>query len=262
MKWLKILSFVLLVLYSAFCGFLYFAQDYFIFDPRPLAKNYEFSEGEEVNIEVEKGISLNCLWLKENVNPDGVILYLHGTRGSNRRCLRQARSMMGNNYDIFMPDYRGYGKSDGKIISESQLFSDMEKIYQFLLSKYDESQIVIVGYSLGSGMASYLAAKYEPSQLILLAPFISITNLKNRMLPIVPDWLVKYPLSTEKYMPEVKCPVTLFHGTRDDIIPFDSSQKLQAQAPEKIALITIENEGHRGVIFSGAFRNGVRKLLN
>lgn len=261
MKLLKKLTIIFAVLYTLFCIIIYNAQDNLIFDPSPLEKGYQFRMGEEVNLEVADDLFINCVWIKENPNPKGVILYLHGNRGSNRRCLRQAQTMLGNDYDIFMPDYRGYGKSDGAIESEAQLFADIEKVYNYVLLHYDESQIVIVGYSLGSGMASYLASQHNPQQLILLAAYRSFIDLKDRMIPIVPDFLLKYPLNTEQYLPLVTCPTTLFHGVRDDIIPFESSEKLQTINPELITLVRVEGEGHRGIIFSGAFRNGVRRLL-
>lgn len=260
MKWLKSLLKVLFVIYVLICGVLYFVQDKIVFRPHPLPENYSFRHGEEVELEVDEDVYLNCLWLKES-NSKGVILYLHGNRGSNRRCLHQAENMSGNNYDIFMPDYRGYGKSDGEIVSEKQLFEDVQKVYDFLKKHYREGQIVIAGYSLGTGMASYLAANNKPQQVFLVAPYLSFTDLKDRRAPVIPDFLIKYPLRNELFLTEVKCPVTLFHGTRDEVIPFDSSEQLAQLQPDLISLIEIRNTGHRRAIFSSEFRNGVRRLL-
>lgn len=251
----------LLGLYGLFCLFLYLAQDFLIFDPRPLPAQYSFREGEEVEVAVAEGIDLNCLWLKEKGPARGVVLYFHGNRGSNRRCLRQAKTMAGHGYDIFMPDYRGYGKSGGHIQSERQLYEDAQKIYAFLRTHYREEQIVIVGYSLGSGMASYLAAHHQPAHLVLLAPFLSIIDLKDRRIPFVPDALVKYPLDNYAHLSQANCPVTLFHGTRDDIIPFESSEILQALQRDRFQLVKAQDEGHRGIIFSSVFREGMRSVL-
>ena len=257
---LKTFGTILLVLYGILCLGLYFAQDYLLFSPTKLDQDYRFRSGIEVNIPVSKKVNLNCLWMQEN-RSKGVILYLHGNRGSNRRCWRQAMNIAGNDFDIFMPDYRGYGKSGGEITSEKQLFRDAQKVYNHLLTKYDESEIVIVGYSLGSGMASYLAAHNNPAKLILVAPFVSFINLKNRRLPFIPNFIVKYPLRNSQYLQKVKCPVTLFHGTRDEIIPYDSSEQLQQINPQNIALVTLQGEGHRGAIFNGLFRRQVSDIL-
>lgn len=259
MKWIKRLVILAFVLYGIFCCILYFSQERIIFNPDKLPADYTFGIGEEVNLEVEQGISLNCLWLKEPASK-GVILYLHGNRGSNRRCLHQAETMAGNGYDIFMPDYRGYGKSSGEIESETQLKRDIQQVYDFLKKHYPEKEIVVAGYSLGSGLAAFLAATNQPQQLIMLAPYTSMIDLKNRMLPFVPDFVLKYPLKSEEYLRKTDLPVTLFHGTSDEVIPFEYSEKLQAIRPGAIRLIAAR-EGHRGIIFSPVFRQTVGQLL-
>jgi pimeloyl-ACP methyl ester carboxylesterase len=259
MKWIKRFSIFIFALYALFCGVLYFSQERIIFNPDKLPEDYDFGAGEQVEIGVDKGVSLNCLWMKE---PDakGVILYLHGNKGSNRRCQHQAETMSGNGYDIFMPDYRGFGKSDGTIESESQLFADAQKVYDFLKQHYSEDRIVIIGYSLGSGIAAYLAANNQPQQLMLVAPYWSMADLKDRAVPVLPDFLLKYPLRSADYLQRVKSSVTLFHGTFDEVIPFESSEKLQALNPERFHLVATD-EGHRGIIFSPVFRHKVGELL-
>jgi pimeloyl-ACP methyl ester carboxylesterase len=259
MKWLKRLAVLFFFLYAICCGLLYASQERIIFHPDKLSEDYVFDEGEEVELPVADGISLNCLWMKEPESR-GVILYLHGNRGSNRRCSHQAETMSGFGYDIFMPDYRGFGKSDGEIESEAQLCADAQQAYDFLKKQYPEDRIVVAGYSIGTGMASYLAAHNRPQQLLLLAPYTSVVDLKNGMAPFLPDFLLKYPLRNIANLRQVTAPVTLFHGTFDEVIPFESSEKLQALNPARFRLVDLP-EGHRGVIFSPVFRQTVGELL-
>ena len=260
MKILRNLLIFLLSIYFLICVALFFGQENIFFLPSKLSEKHIFRKGKEVEVKVAEGLSLNCLMLKEQ-NAKGVILYLHGNKGSNRRCLHQAETMANNQYDIFMPDYRGYGKSDGEIISEQQIYMDMQKVYDYLKQTYKENQIVIVGYSLGTGMASWLAAKNNPKRLILLAPYLSFVDLKDRRFSLIPDFIVKYPLSNEAHLKEVKCPVNIFHGTNDSVIPFDSSVKLAALYPSKVSFIKMNGESHRGAIFNRLFRSKVRELL-
>ena len=251
----------MLVIYVLVCIGLYTQQNKIFFNPQKLSEEHTFRLGEEVEVEVAEDIFLNCVWLKER-RSKGVILYLHGNKGSNRRCLHQAENMSGNQYDIFMPDYRGYGKSDGVIYSEDQLFADMQKVYDFLKEQYTERQIVIVGYSLGSGMASWLAANNHPKQLFLIAPYISLVDMKNRFTySAFPNFLVKYPLNNQEHLAAVRCPITLFHGTNDELIPYESSEILQQISPKKIQLVPLKGVGHRRAIFDGRFRSTVRELL-
>jgi alpha-beta hydrolase superfamily lysophospholipase len=259
MKHLKRIFYFFAMAYVLLCAVLFFAQDKIIFNPYKLDEDFVFRTGEELEVEVEDGVSLNCLLIREPQSK-GVILYLHGNKGSIRRCIRQAENMTGNGYDIFIPDYRGYGKSDGEIESEAQLQTDVQKVYDFLKQQYDEDQIVLVGYSLGSGLASYLAAQNQPQKLVMVAPYLSLLDIKNRVAPFLPDFLLRYPMQSEIYLRQVTAPVTLFHGNRDEIIPFDSSQKLQSINPGKIKLVAMDS-GHRGVLFQEDFREGIQQLL-
>ena len=260
MKLLKFIIKAILIIYILGCGVLYFVQEKVIFLQDTLPESYQFRDGEEVEVQVASNIFLNCLWLR-SANSKGVILYFHGNKGSNARCLYQAERMRGLGYDIFMPDYRGFGKSDGKISGQKQLLSDAQKVYDHLKTMYDESEIVLVGYSLGTGIASYLAAKNDPQQLVLNSPYISFTDLKDRRMPIVPDFLVKYPLNNYNYIQQADEKVTIFHGTNDNLIPFDSSQKLASIDVNRITLIPLNNTSHRRAIFSDRFSRGLSKIL-
>ncbi len=261
MKFLKALFKIIIGLYLLGCLCLYLAQENIIFFPDKLPESYTFRDGEEVELQVADDVFLNCLYIKER-RSNGVILYFHGNKGSNARCLRQAERLTGLGYDIFMPDYRGFGKSDGTIKSERQLLSDAQKVYDYLKSKYDESQIVVVGYSLGTGIASYLATQNDPQQVILNSPYISFIDLKNRRMPFIPDFLIKYPLDNSKFLESVEENVTMFHGTADELIPFDSSERLASIDPQNFQLIPLSGTGHRRAIFHQAFSQGVSRLLN
>lgn len=259
MKGLKIFGLTIGILYCILCSGLYFAQNQLIFDPQTLSDDFTFRAGVEVEVPTPDGVSINCVKLQSQ-NSKGVILYLHGNRGSNRRCLRQANMFEGFGYDILMPDYRGYGKTEGEITSEKQLYQDVQLVYDVLKKDYDESQIIIVGYSLGTGMASYLASRNNPMHLVLIAPYESFTNLKDRRFPIIPDFIVKYPLNNSKHLEKVKCPVTLLHGTEDSIIPYDSSLELKKIRPNEIELVTLSGTGHRGTIFNAKVREVISKI--
>lgn len=259
MKWVKNTGFVLFFLYLLVCVVLFFMQERLIFNPSKLEENFSFNIGKEVEIEVEDKVSLNCLWIKEAPSK-GVVLYLHGNKGQIRRCIYQAKSFAGNGYDIFIPDYRGFGKSDGQIFSEEQLYGDVQKVYDYLKQYYPENKIVIAGYSLGTGMTSFLAAHNSPKSIALIAPYQSLTNLKNRLLPIIPDFLLKYHLDTEHFLDKIKCPITFFHGTKDRVIPFDSSLNLKKKKPDA-ELVVLEGESHRGSIFHPLLKRTMQRLL-
>ncbi|WP_020538098.1 alpha/beta hydrolase [Lewinella cohaerens] len=260
MKWIKRLAYFFGILYALVCVVLYFQQERIIFNPTVLEDSFQFWEGEEVYVPVEEDIDLHALWLKQP-STRGVVLYWHGNRGSNRRCLRQAENLAGLGYDVFMPDYRGYGKSDGHISSEKQLFADAQTVYDWLKQHYREDQIVVLGYSLGSGVATYLGTTNHPQHLCLVAPYRSMVEMKNLILPVVPSFLVKYPLRNDLRLGNVKVPVTLFHGTQDELIPFEHSLFLQKLLPQTAQLISLDGKGHRGAIFSSVLREELHYII-
>lgn len=260
---MKIITRILIVsfgLYLTGCAAIYFYQEKLLFRPMKLDASTHFRFGEERWFEMEDGTRLHSLHDRDD-DARGVILYLHGNRGHVRWCQRQAEQLAGLGYDVLMLDYRGYGLSEGEITSEEQLFSDVDEVYQELAEEYGKENIVLFGYSMGSGMATYLAEEHGTKHLFLVAPYESILDLKADRFPIVPDFLVKYPLENDVRLAEVDYPVTLFHGTEDSVIPYQCSVDLKAANPDQINFITLEGGSHRSVIFSDRMREELRRVL-
>jgi len=234
------------------CLVLYFIQESLLFYPDTLPADYVYRKGSEQKIEVAEGKQISC-YHNQIENSKGVILYFHGNKGSIRRCIRQSDMMHGLGYDIFMPDYRSYGKSDGPMESQSQFYSDAQRVYDYLLTKYEESKIVVVGYSLGSAAATYIAGANNPKELFLVSPFKSIVDLKNRYAPFIPSFIMKYQFRNDKYLPNVKCPISVFYSKRDRVVHPQSTIDLLEYTGRE-TLYELSNTSHRGAIFHNTFR--------
>jgi pimeloyl-ACP methyl ester carboxylesterase len=248
-KALIIAAFTFLSIYIIAASLLYVKQEDMLFLAQPLPENYQFKKGNEIKISVDENINLSCVYI-QNEHPKGVVLYLHGNKGNNKRCLYQAEQFIVDGQDLLMPDYRGYGKSDGIIASEEQLLDDVQKVYDFVKQIYGEENITIAAYSLGTGMATYLASHNKPKELFLVSPYLSIVDLKDKMFIPVPDFLVKYPLNTLAYMEKINCPITIFHGTADELIPYSSSEILKRNFPDKVSFHSLDGATHRSSIFA------------
>lgn len=253
MNFLKKLGYVIGIIYLIGCISLFFFQEKIFFIPHKIQQSHKYRIGEEVKIKVSNTVELSCLNIKAQ-NPKGAILYLHGNKGMIRRCIGQTRHMQGSGYDVFMPDYRSYGKSGGKLHSEKQMHKDMDKVFQHLLNTYNSEDIILIGFSMGSGMASKLAAKYKVKQLILIAPYYSLVDLKNKYLPIIPNFIMKYQFRNHEFLAEVTCPIHIIHGKQDPVIPYDSSVRLKELYPDKIDLSLFDQESHRSIIFNPKIR--------
>ncbi len=179
---------VIIGLYIVVCVAFYFLQEKIIFLPEALEKNYPFDFGqpfEELNFKTADGIGINGLLFRTD-SAKGLIFYLHGNEGSLKSWGNAASTYTDLDYDFFILDFRGYGKSEGKIISQEQLFQDNQMVYDELTKEYDEKDIIILGYSIGSGMASFLASENDSKRLILQAPYYSLTDMAPQMYPFFP----------------------------------------------------------------------------
>ncbi len=124
----------ILVVYIVISVLLYYLQDYLLFKPEKLPKDFQFYYEnqviEEYNLETRDGAIINGLHFKVE-NPRGVVLYLKGNSKSIKGWGKFARDFVGKGYDFFMIDYRGFGKSRGKR-TESILYNDTQHVYKWL----------------------------------------------------------------------------------------------------------------------------------
>ena len=262
MSILKIFLFILVV-YILICGLIYMLQEKLIFFPEKLRNNYRFEfygAFEEINIPMTDGILLNGVLFQAD-SSKGLIFYLHGNAGSLRGWGEIAELYTSLNYDLYMPDYRGYGKSEGRIQSEDQFFDDMQIAYDHMKQYYPEDKIIVLGYSIGTGSAVKLAATNHPRLLILQAPFYSLIDLKNRYFPIIPGFLLKYRFETHKYIQNCKMPIVIFHGDKDEIIYYGSSLKLKELLKENDKLITLHGQYHNGMSVNIQYLQELKNIL-
>ncbi len=257
---------LLFLLYAAACGFLYFKQESLLFYPEKLPASYQFrfpGQYREYPIAAPDGTQLSGLLFKVK-DPKGLVFFLHGNGGSLAGWGGAAATYTRLGYDVFLLDYRGYGKSQGRISSQAQLFGDVEVAYNRLRTVYPENKIVIAGYSVGTGPAAWLAARHHPRLLLLHAPYYSMADMAAhtiRLWPIVPGWLLRYPLATNEYVRQVGAPVVLFHGDRDEVIPCQSSERLRALLKPGDQLIAIRGGGHNGLLEQPQCQQVIEQLL-
>lgn len=225
----------------------YFYQEALIFHPSKIAKDLPFNfDGnfEEIFLETDDGIELNSLLFKAD-SSKGVVLYLHGNAGGLDRWGSIADVYTDLNYDFFVFDYRGFGKSEGEIFGEEQFYNDAQLAYDFIQEKYHKDKITVIGYSIGTAAATMLAAENNPNQLILKAPYYNLTDITQReTFHLLPKFLLKYKFNTNEYLPKVACPVTIFHGNKDELIYYESSIQLKESFKTGDKLVTLDGAGH------------------
>ncbi len=255
---------IILTLYILLCAALFYFQENLIFFPQKLDKDYQFifdQKFEEVNIKTNDNVILNGLLFKAD-SSKGLIFYLHGNAGSLSSWGNVAKTYTDLNYDVFMLDYRGYGKSEGSISSEEQLFQDLQIVYDLMKKRYSEDKIIVLGYSIGSGLAAEIASTNKPKLLILQAPYYSLTDLMRHSYPIIPTFILKYKFKTNEYIKDCTMPIVVFHGNQDEVIYYGSSLKLEKEFKTTDKLITLEGQEHNGMTDNPDYINEIRKILN
>ncbi|HMO63542.1 MAG TPA: alpha/beta fold hydrolase [Ferruginibacter sp.] len=260
-RWVKILT-----LLYALTGFaLYYLQDTFLFHPESISRNlpWQFDQPfEETDIVMNETDTINLVkFFPAGTVRRGVVLYFHGNKENIGRYAKFAPSFTKHDFEVWMPDYPGFGKSTGNR-SEKALYQQAVQLYKMAASKYGADSIIIYGKSFGTGIATYLAAVSRARQLILETPYYSIPELFSCYAPIYPNSrMAKYKIPTHEYLAEIQYPITIFHGTSDGVIPYRSTKKLQQTLKPGDAFITIPGGTHHNLYEFEMFRQKLASLL-
>jgi len=265
MRRFKKIAIIGIIFYLLLLSSAYFFQERLVFFPSkmPMQHTYDFCQPfEEFFLNAPDGANLNAVHI-QNKSTKGVVLYFHGNSGNISHLTHVANLLSKKGYDAILVDYRTYGKSRGEM-SEQALNDDAQLFYNYALKQYPENEIVVYGRSFGTGIASRLAAKNNPCRLILESPFSSAVDLGKHRFPIFPiSWLSNFRFPSTEYISEVKCPIYIFHGTDDKVIPYKFAQKLFDAIPGSAKkMYTIEGGGHNYLQDYEVFKLGMQKALN
>ena len=189
---------------------------------------------EDVFFRSKDGIQLNGWFFPANTNsPRGsiVILVCHGNGGNISHRLDMAAALLATGVNVFLFDYRGYGRSQS-YPSEEGTYRDADAAYNWLTAKgFAGKDIVLFGESLGGGVAADLAARVTTGGLILQSTFTCIPDIGAELFPWLPvHWLCRIKYDTVSKLPQVQAPVLVMHSRGDRLISFQHSQRNFAAA--------------------------------
>ena len=258
------LTLILFTIYVSACLLLYFNQESILFHPTKLPSNHQLNferSFEEITTKTADGASINGVLFKADTSSGRLIFFLHGNAGNNENQAGIADFYNGFGYDFFTMDYRGFGKSSGRISSEEQFYADARLLYRTLNQRYKNKEITIIGYSVGTATAAMLASENQPDQLILLAPYYSMAQMATHRYKIFPGFLVEYQFETFHFLKKVQVPITLFHGKDDGAIPYYSSKMLAGLIKKGDHFYPLEHQGHNGIESHPVFKAQIAKLL-
>lgn len=244
-----------------------------IFEPDPVLQTTPARLGapfEELHIPSGNGTEhgeLHAWWIPAEKHAAPTVLYLHGNARNIAHNLESVLRYRELGCNLLLVDYRGYGKSTGGKPSENKVYEDAEAAWQYLLKQRGvrPQQTFIYGLSLGSAIAVDLAVRHpEAAGLIMESSFTSMRamgELRYEFLPV--DLLLNQRFETLQKIQQLKIPVLLIHGTWDQRIPYEMSQRLFAAAPQPKSLLLIEGGEHSNSRAIGwvEYRNAVTAFI-
>jgi uncharacterized protein len=218
------------IIYLALCLALFLAQRSFIYYPQPKSVS-DNSPPLTLNMDGERIL----ISTGANTGPDAVIYF-----GGNAEDVRRSLPTLADAFpdrSVYAMNYRGYGGSTGKP-SEAALIADALVLFDRVY--VDHPKIIVIGRSLGSGVAVHIASERPVERLILVTPYDSILNIAASQLPYFPiRWLVLDKFESWRYAPKVTAPTQLIAAQNDEVIPAASTAALYKHFPQSLATLTV-----------------------
>lgn len=222
-------------------GFVMLFEDSFIYFPE--RGGVERSPAEDVFLEASDGVRLHG-WYAPAPEGRPTLLWFHGNAGNleyRRDMFQRLRAMPAG---VFLLDYRGYGRSEGKP-SEEGLYRDARAAWEWLAARTPPRRIVVFGKSLGSAPACELACRVPCGGLILQSAFTSAPDMAWRVLPLFPArWFMRTKFDNLSKIPRVACPKLFLHSRSDEIVPFAMGERLFAAAGDPKEAAWFDGAGH------------------
>lgn len=239
LKTASIIMAAAIALYLAGCVGLFLVQRAFIYFPPPQAG----VEAPSTSTLAVPGARL--LVSERPVSGDHAVLYLGGNAEDVSASLPLlAQAFPG--HALYLPHYRGYAGSSGTP-TETALVADALLLFDKVAAAHPE--VVVIGRSLGSGVAVQVASRRRAARLVLVTPFDSVQALAAQQFPYMPvRWLLRDKYESWRYAPQVKAPTLIVAAGDDEIIPAASTHRLlQHFAPGVASMRVIAGAGHNTI---------------
>jgi len=257
--------------YVVFCAAVFFLQSRLIYFPgsaREVTRDALSLPLEEVTLDSrapsEKKPVRIVGWFVPAPQDRGTVLLCHGNAGT----IADRGEIIGILHDlglnVFIVDYRGYGKSEGAP-TEQGLYADAAAAWEYLTLKrgVPARRIIVMGKSLGGGVASQLAEQRGPGALILQSTFTSTADMGARLYPFLPvRLLTRHRYETLKRMPKIQCPVLVAHSPQDEMVPYAFGRAIYDAARQPKRFLEMRGSHNEGFLEMGnTYANGLDTFL-
>jgi fermentation-respiration switch protein FrsA (DUF1100 family) len=207
---------------------------------------------EDVSFIADDGVRLHG-WFFPSNKSNTTLLWFHGNAGNITHRLDNVKMLKRLNLNIFIFDYRGYGKSEGEP-NEKGIYLDSQAAYDWLIKikKIIPRNIILFGRSLGGAFAIEVASKNSAAGIILESVFPSAKKMAKEMFPVLPlSWAIKSRFDSIGKIPNLKLPKLFLHGTVDEVVPYKLGRELFSAATEPKIFYAIKGAGHNDTFLQG-----------
>ena len=203
---------------------------------------------EKINFTTSDGLVLNSLFRKPSANKKDTIVVFHGNAGHVGHRVEKFRSFLEEGYGLLLVEYRGYGENQGNPTEEG-FHKDGLAALEFLTKhNISKQKTILYGESLGCGLAVKLSIEEKYKAIILEAPYTSIAEVASRHYWYLPaKWLVLDRFDILSIIKNIKSPLLVLHGEKDNVISQDLGRKVFNAAPEPKEAIFIVHAGHNNI---------------
>ena len=233
MKYLYFTVSSIIIAYIVVIIFVYFYQRNLLYHPSE--NNYQNDtiqfNHQEIFIKVNDEIKLKSWLINKDLKNFKTLVFFHGNAGDLSNRIYKLNELDKLNINILLISWRGFSGNEG-YPTEKNLYEDAEAAIKWLnKKKVSNSQIILYGESLGTGVAVEIASKNNFNSIILESPFTSIENSAKIYYPYLPvSFLLKDRYDSISKIKKINSPILIMHGRKDDIVPFFMGKKLFEKA--------------------------------
>ena len=242
---LKII-YILVTLYVALLALMFVFQRKLLYFPTPLSE-YQLASSAPfttLDIRTNDGLSLRS-WQSRGDPEKKTFVFFHGNAGNAADRMPMMEILLKAGHSVVLAEYRGYGGNPGKP-SEDKLIMDARLLMDEIIKQGVKSRdIILMGRSLGSGVATFLATEYDVAALILISPYSSLPEIAAEHYPLFPvSLLMRDRFDNMDKIGKITSPLLVFHGETDRIIPLPYGLKVYDAAEGDKEFIRLPGQGH------------------
>ncbi len=264
-----LISFIgfLLLMYAFIMFFIFIFQSRIFFKPKYYRDEERFEEIAEfltpLSLPVEDNVLLEGVLYEPESSCKTVILYFGGVQQDSVAIVEKFVTHYPQ-MPFISYNYRAYGKSEGKP-TQDKLFVDAMAIYDDLIVRFDykPENIILMGYSLGSGVASFLASQRQVKEILLIAPYDSVHAVLKKRYPFSGiGWILKQKFPSIDFVPHIDVPVHIYASSDDEVVNIKHARMLRNYVNNLAGFYEYGNLNHNEILFNTDVVEHINKNLN